>query len=171
MVTMGAGAKGEREFDVMFRRTLARAIAVARRIVGDPALAEDLAAEALARAYAHWPRLSRSERVEGWVFRVVTNLAIDHLRRRPPDVRVAGTSDEIDSLTLRLALAEAMSRLPRRQREVVALRYFSDLSEADVAGALGVSVGAVKSHHRRALDNLQRKLQGLPREDLFVARS
>ena len=155
----------------MFHRTLARTIAVARRIVGDPALAEDLAAEALARAYAHWPRLRRSEHAEGWLFRVVTNLAIDHVRRRPPDLRAEQVSDEIETLTLRLALVDALGRLPRRQREVVALRYFSDLSEVDVAGALGVSLGSVKTHHRRALDTLQRKFHDLPREELFVARS
>ena len=112
MVTMSGMADADDDFDAMFHRTLARATAVARRIVGDPALAEDLAAEAFARAYARWPRLRRSAHVEGWVFRVVTNLAIDHLRRRPPDVRAAGTADDIDTLTLRLALADAMSRLP-----------------------------------------------------------
>ena len=162
---------GDDAFDALFHRTVTRATGVARRIVGDPALAEDLVAEAFARAYARWPRLRRSDHVDGWVFRVVTNLAIDHLRRRPPDVRPVGAPDDMDTLTLRLALADAMARLPRRQREVIALRYFSDLSEADVAGALGVSVGAVKSHHRRAIDNLRRKLHDLPREDLFVARS
>lgn len=64
-----------------------------------------------------------------------------------------------------------MAHLPRRQREVIALRYFSDLSESDVAEAMGVSVGSVKSHHRRALDNLQHRFHDLPREDLFVAHS
>ena len=84
---MGVLGDGDDDFDAMFHRTLARAMAVARRIVGDPAVAEDLVAEAFARAYARWPRLRRSDHVEGWVFRVVTNLAIDHLRRRSPDVR------------------------------------------------------------------------------------
>jgi RNA polymerase sigma-70 factor (sigma-E family) len=160
---------GDEDFDVMFHRTLARAIAVARRMVGDPSLAEDLAAEAFTRAYARWPRLRSSGYVEGWVLRVVTNLAIDHLRRQPPNVPASHPIDGIEAATLRLALADAMARLPRRQREVVALRYFSDLSEADVAGTLGVSIGAVKSHHRRALDSLQLRFRDLPREDLFVA--
>jgi RNA polymerase sigma-70 factor (ECF subfamily) len=159
----------DQDFDAMFHRTLARAIGVARRMVGDPALAEDLAAEAFARAYARWPRLRATGYADAWVVRVVTNLAIDHLRRRAPSPQASRAVDGIEAATLRLALADAMSRLPRRQREVVALRYFSDLSEADVAGALGVSIGAVKSHHRRALDNLQSKFHDIPREDLFVA--
>lgn len=157
------------DFDEMFHRTLPRAQRLAQRLVGDAALAEDLAAEGLARAYARWSRLRSAPYVDAWLLRVVTNLAIDHLRRRPPAATPAPARNAIDELTLRLALAEAMARLPRRQREVVALRYFSDLSEADVAAAMGVSVGAVKSHHRRALDALQHRLHGLPREDLFVA--
>lgn len=164
-------ARVDEDFDEVFRRSVHRANAVARRMVGDPALAEDLAAEAFARAYARWPRLRRAPHVDAWVLRVVANLAIDHLRRRPPNVPERRPADPTDTLTLRLALSEALARLPRRQREVIALRYFSDLSEADIAAAMGVSVGSVKSHHRRALDALQHRFHDLPREDLFVAHS
>ena len=164
-------ASADEDFDEVFHRTVRRAHAVALRMVGDPALAEDLVAEAFARAYARWSRLRSVPYVDGWVLRAVANLAIDHLRRRPPAVAEPGTADPIDNVTLRLALNEAMARLPRRQREVLALRYFSDLSEVDIARAMGVSVGSVKSHHRRALDNLQHRFHDLPREDLFVAHS
>lgn len=158
------------DFDVMFRRNLPRAVALAERIVLEPALAEDLAAEAFARAYARWNRLRSADYVDGWVLRVVTNLAIDHLRRIRPAARSVEAPDAIDTMALRLALTEALTRLPRRQRQVIALRYFSDLSEADVARAMGVTVGAVKSHHRRALDTLRRHFGGHDREELFVAR-
>ena len=63
-----------------------------------------------------------------------------------------------DSTTLRLALADALRRLPKRQREAIALRYLSDLSEADTAAALGIAPGSVKVHVHRGLASLRDQL-------------
>ena len=93
---------------------------------------------------------------DGWVLRTVTNLAIDATRRRrrrlPPPA--APTTFE-DITASRLALTAAVRALPRRQREVVALRYLADLSEAEVAGAMRISEGSVKQHLHRGLHSLR----------------
>lgn len=151
----------EEAFDPLFRR----AFLVARRIVGDPTSAEDVAAEALARAFAHWTRIGAAPWREGWVVRVATNLAIDVVRGRSrlsdrpvehdPTSQTVGDDDIV---ALRVTLAAGLRRLPRRQREAVALRYLAGLSEAEVADALQVSVGSVKTHLHRGVHRLRTRL-------------
>jgi RNA polymerase sigma-70 factor (sigma-E family) len=147
-------------FDEAFDGLFASARAVARRLVGDGGEADDVAAEALARAFARWPKVRDLDYRDAWVMRVAANVALDTLRRArrtaPADAR--HESDPQDDAVTRLALAEALRRLPRRQRDVVVLRYLADLSEAEVAESLGVSAGTVKQHAHRALDALRRAL-------------
>ena len=137
------------EFEAVFFELYPRAVALAQRIVCDRA-------EAFARAYLRWARVSELAWRDGWVLRTVTNLAIDATRRRrrrlPPPV--APTTFE-DITASRLALTAAVRALPRRQREVVALRYLADLSEAEVAGAMRISEGSVKQHLHRGLHSLR----------------
>lgn len=148
---------GSPDFEVEFDRLFGRAYAVARRLTGDPSVAEDVAAEALTRTYVHWKRVRAFEYRDAWVARVATNLAINACRRRvPPPASV--TEDPSDATTLRIALVEALERLPRRQREAVALRYLADLSIDDVARALGVSSGTVKQSVHRALRTLRTQM-------------
>jgi RNA polymerase sigma-70 factor (sigma-E family) len=144
------------EFEEAFRELYPRAFGLAYRMLGNRAAAEDVAADAMAKALVRWNRLDR-DRVAGWVLRVAANGAIDVLRRKGRTL-VAGVIDLEDSTTLRLALAEALRKLPRRQREAVALRYLSDLSEADTAQALGISTGSVKTHVHRGLATLRDEL-------------
>jgi RNA polymerase sigma-70 factor (ECF subfamily) len=146
------------DFDAAFDRLLPRAEAMARRFIGDPVEAQDVAAEALTRAFTRWRYLGRAEHRDGWVLRVTANLCIDRLKRGVPRQPDRAPVDEHDSVLLRIALVEALRALPRRQREVIVLRYFSDLTEADVATALRVKVGTVKTHHHRALRTLQERL-------------
>lgn len=135
-----------------------RAFRLARRILGDPAAAEDVAAEALARAYARWPKVSVLPYRDGWVLRVAANLSIDRLRRHPAEQAVSPALLAEDALVLRLAITAALRTLPRRQREAVALHYLGDLTDAQVAEALGVSVGTVKTHIHRGLEALRSEL-------------
>ncbi|MGH9125955.1 MAG: sigma-70 family RNA polymerase sigma factor, partial [Acidimicrobiales bacterium] len=133
------GGRQDDSFEEAYRELFLRAARVAYRVLGDRAAAEDVAAEALARAYAHWPRISDLSYRDGWVLRVASNLAIDATRRRP--LAAAMASDPLDSAeaaTLRLALVEALRSLPRRQRQAVVLRYLSGLRADEVAAALGV---------------------------------
>ncbi len=167
----GGGRDGSDDgFREAFDRVLPLAEKVAYRLTGDRGLSEDLAAEALTRLYVSWWRLSAASHRDAWVVRVTTNLAMDALRRRRRSVPGSGavTTQMDDVVVLRVALADALRRLPRRQRQVVVLRYLSDLSEADVASALGVSTGAVKSHLHRALASLRASLQAQDDEDVEV---
>jgi RNA polymerase sigma-70 factor (sigma-E family) len=154
---MGAPRPDE-EFERVFDRLFPRAERLAQRILGDEAAAEDVAAEALARLCLHWARLRDAEYLDGWVLRVTANLAIDATRRRPLQFMARAQPMEDDAAALRLALIAAMRHLTRRQREVIALRYLSDLSEAAVAGALGISEGSVKTHTSRGLAALRARL-------------
>jgi RNA polymerase sigma-70 factor (sigma-E family) len=157
---MGSRGDPDDGFEEAFDGLFAAARAVARRLVGDGPAADDVAAEGLARAYARWSKVRDLDYRDAWVMRVTVNVALDTLRKsrrslpiEPPRVR-----DAVDDAVTRLALAEALRRLPRRQRDVVVLRYLADLSEADVAASLGVSAGTVKQHAHRALAALRRAL-------------
>ena len=132
---------------------------VAYRLSGDRSESEDVAQEAMTRAYLRWHRMSGY--ADAWVVRVSTNLVIGGWRRvgsrrahgAPPDV-AAADPDASD----RLALVAALRSLPRRQREVAVLRYLGDLSVEQTAGALGLSESAVKAHSARSLVALRRGL-------------
>jgi RNA polymerase sigma-70 factor (sigma-E family) len=149
-----------RSFDLAFEGLYRLAYRVAYRILGDRPEAEDVAQEALARVCLRWSRLH--DRPEGWVSRVASNLAIDryrHRRREPliPSGPIGVVDERIGE---RGDLVRALRRLSRRQREVVVLRYLADFSEAEVAVALGCSVGTVKTHSSRGLSALRRQLDG-----------
>jgi RNA polymerase sigma-70 factor (sigma-E family) len=149
--------RGESSFEEAFDRLFGRAYRHALRMVGGRELAEDLAAEALARTYAHWRRVSRYDHLDAWVLRVVTNLAIDAFaKRRVPTADRPIDPDE--AVVLRVTLAQALRALPARQRDAVVLRYLVDMSEADVAASLGIAPGTVKSHLHRAVEQLRRTL-------------
>lgn len=149
-----------------FDALLGRAYRVARRIVLSNQAAEDVAAETLARAYAHWRRIGDQPWREGWVVKVATNLAIDAVRKVQPivdeDVTERSVDAEQDDIAIRLALASALRALPRRQREVVALRHLAGFSEAEAAAALRISTGSVKTHLHRGLGALRTSLQTGP---------
>ncbi|HET6950625.1 MAG TPA: SigE family RNA polymerase sigma factor [Acidimicrobiales bacterium] len=165
-------------FEDRFGPLAALSYRVAYRLVGDRGEAEDLAQEALARAYGRWRSVCGYD--EAWVARVTTNLAIGRWRQRrlaaeraPLALRAAhgrrgalgaGTAAGVPSHAERVDLVRALRALPRRQREVVALRYLADRPEAEVAEVLGCSVGAVKQHAHRGLAALRERL-GRPDHD------
>lgn len=140
-------------FDDEFSDLAALAYRVAYRILGDRSAAEDIAQESLARAYLRWARISSYR--EAWVARVAGNLAIDQLRRRKISPSPAHQVDTEVMVIERIDLQRALLGLPKRQRDAVVLRYIADLSEADVAGALGCSPGTIKSHLSRGTSRLR----------------
>jgi RNA polymerase sigma-70 factor (sigma-E family) len=155
-------------FEDRFADLAALSYKVAFRLTGDRTVAEDLCQEALARAYGSWRRIGGYD--EAWVARVTSNLAIGRWRKdrrlvpgsagdRPgphgPALRVV--EEPVDP-AVRLELVAALRALPRRQRQVVALRYLADLPEAAVADALGCSAGTVKQHAHRGLASLRKRL-------------
>lgn len=136
------------DFEDAFPSVYGRAYGVAFVILGGRAEAEDIAAEVAARAFARWAAIGSY--AEPWVVRVAGNLAIDLVRRRRRSLpeRQEATVEEGGRLE-RLDLQRALLGLPKRQREVVVLRFIGDLPEAAVAEALGCSTGTVKSHSSR----------------------
>jgi RNA polymerase sigma factor (sigma-70 family) len=158
------------DFDQRAGALGALAYRVGYRILGEREDARDVTQETLARAYAHWSRVGPYD--EAWVTRVATNLALDAARARDrsrhPEraarVRRAAApgpapTDLAASVVQRRELVSGLRRLSRRQREVVAMRYLADLPEAEVAAALGCSVGTVKQHASRGLAALRKALE------------
>ena len=146
------------QFPVLFRA----AYRVAFRLTSSREEAADCAQEACARAYTDWKKLSRKGDVTPWVVRVSGNLAIDGWRRSQRARRVPPKSEAVSATAENLDLSKALDGLPRRQREVVVLRYIADLSEATVAETLGCSVGTVKTHASRGLAALRKQLEVAP---------
>jgi len=144
------------DYEAFFRRVFPRAVGLALRISGDRPSAEDAALEALAKAHVRWRKIGGARWREAWVMRVTVNEAIRHLPRpgplAPPPPAHA---DPTDAVVLRQTLSAALQSLPKRQREVIVLRYLVGLSEPEVATALGLSLGTVKTHLRRGLARLR----------------
>jgi DNA-directed RNA polymerase specialized sigma24 family protein len=145
-------------FDAAFPGLFSLAYQVAFRILADRGDAEDVAQETLARAVLRWRAVA--DKPGGWVAKVAANLAIDRYRRRRRTwlVRPLSVGALDPNVSLRLDLVRALHSLPRRQREVVVLRYLADWSEQDVATELGCSLGAVKAYGARGLGALRRGL-------------
>lgn len=155
-------ARADDEFRGFYERLQPRAVSVARRMVGSSAAAEDLAAEAFARAYSRWSKVASHPNPDAWLLRVVGNLSIDHIRRegRQPELRLdtARHDPAADDAAFRVDLVDALTRLSGRQQEVVVMRYIVDLTEEDVASTLGLTTGSVKTHLHRAAAKLRDEL-------------
>lgn len=161
-------AKGDDEFRQFYERMEPRAIAVANRLTGSSAVAEDVAAEAFARAFSRWAKVRSHPNPDAWLLRVVGNLAVDHVRheaRRPHITEQSRADLPGDEAALRVDVARALDSLSARQREVVVMRYLIDLTEDDVAVQLGLSTGSVKTHLSRASAKLRDQLGDAATED------
>jgi RNA polymerase sigma-70 factor (sigma-E family) len=151
----------EDDFAGCFEELYRVAYRAAYGILGDRTEAEDCAQEASARALVRWRRVH--DYAPAFVARVSINLALDRVRatqrtsrnRRGAD---ATTADRFELAARRRDLAIALAALPKRQREAVVLRYLVDLPEAETAGAMGCTVGTVKSTVSRGLDKLRTEL-------------
>ncbi|WP_422734366.1 SigE family RNA polymerase sigma factor [Micromonospora sp. WMMD558] len=140
-------------------------------LAGDWATAEDLLQTALTKTYLAWKRLGGIEAVEPYARRVMINTSTSWWRRRwhgerPTDVlpERAGV-DEIERQLDRDLLWRHLSALPARQRAVLVLRFYEDMSEAQTAALLDISPGTVKSQTSRALTTLRRRM-GVDAADL-----
>ncbi len=126
----------------------------------DRGLAEDLVQTALAKLYVAWPRLVRHGALHGYAKQVVVRAFLDERRRpwrreHPAAELPEGGADPYGAVDERDRLRRAVATLPPRQRAVVVLRVWEDLSVAETAAALGISEGAVKSQLSRAVDALR----------------
>ncbi|MFI7439361.1 SigE family RNA polymerase sigma factor [Nonomuraea indica] len=132
-------------------------------LTGDRHAAEDLVQSALTKTAARWRDLRDPAAIEGYVRRAMYHEQVSWWRRRsraaevstglPPDRAGEGHADAAD---LRLVMRAALARLTPRQRTMLVLRYFEDLSETEIARLLGVRVGSVRSQIYRSLDRLRK---------------
>lgn len=151
------GAEGA--YEDAYPELFLAAMRLAYRILRDRDAAEDVAAEALARTYARWRTVRVLEHRQAWVLRVAANLAIDVIRRRPAPPQLLIVDDFEDSAEWRVALGEALSSLPMRQREALVLHYFGGLSEVEASKAMGIEPSSVRTHVQRGLAALRRSLR------------
>ncbi|MFP3989337.1 SigE family RNA polymerase sigma factor [Streptomyces sp. E11-3] len=144
---------------------------------GDRHAAEDLLQIALMKVYGRWGRI---EQPEAYIRQVMYRQQVNRwrLRRHRAETTVSvlpesgGTADTAEDSALRIALWAALGRLTKRQRTVVVLRYFEDLSETEVAALLGCAVGTVRSTAHRSLARLRKLVPELgPEESREQARS
>jgi RNA polymerase sigma-70 factor (sigma-E family) len=137
-------------------------------LVHDVGTAEEIVQDCFVAVHAKWNRLHDPDKALAYLRQSVVNRSRSHLRhlsvvrrhaeREVPREPVAGADHTAYDLDRRATVLEALRRLPRRQREVLALRYYLDLSEAEIADTLQISRGAVKSHASRGAAALRAAL-------------
>lgn len=136
----------------------------ARSLTANPSDAEDLLQTALTKTFVAWERIEDHRALDGYVRRALLNTRTSQWRKRKvdefaceeiPEPDPVPAPDPAEAQVLRDAMWRAVLRLPARQRAMVVLRYYEDLSEAQTAEVLGVSVGTVKSAVSRALAKLR----------------
>ena len=155
-----AGVPG---FEAFVRESSTSLLQVAFLLVGDRGEAEDLLQVALVRTASHWPAAMAAPRQ--YARQVLVNLAKNHWRdraRRPP--RADGSGEELrvppadEGLGTCDEMARLLAQLPMEQRKVLVLRYYEDLSLAEIAAVLGCREGTVKSRCHRAVSALRIRL-------------
>jgi RNA polymerase sigma-70 factor (sigma-E family) len=164
----GAGdavnARERQQFEEFMTSRWAGLVRLAYGLTGDRSLAEDLAQSTLASAYASWWRVRRADDPDAYVRRILINASKSRWRRGRVPEQAAGPPAEVPDqaekdpavvIGERSALLQALGALPPRQRAVVVLRYWEDLSDAQTAALLGCSASTVRSQAARALAKLR----------------
>jgi RNA polymerase sigma-70 factor (ECF subfamily) len=155
----------ERSFEAFYAGAyppVLRSLALALR---DSSLAEEVAQEAFIRAFVRWHRVRAMERPQGWVYIVAVRIAFRRKRSEPStDARVDIEPPFADTVVTRATVRAALEQLPERQRVAVVLRYLADLSLAEVADAMDIALGTVKSTLHAALGRLGVELSRVPEE-------
>lgn len=162
--------RGSRDasFEVAVTAHAQKLTALARLLTRDRADADDLVQSTFERAFSRWSRV-RSPTEEAYLRRIMINLAVDEYRRRGrrPEVLVGepetGGHDPYAAVDDRAALVDLVRRLPARQRAIVVLRYWADLSEREIAAELSIAPGTVKSQAAKALRHLRDETVGTTR--------
>lgn len=162
------GVGSEEVLGAVFFERYSSLVGLARLLLDRREEAEEVVQEAFARTLEGWDRLRSPDDPYPYVRRAVVNLARSGLRRRVVARRfvlssadTAGADVAVIASESRTEVLDAVRALPRRQREVVVLRYFEDCSTASTAEALGITEGAVKTHLHRAMASLEQRLEEL----------
>lgn len=150
---------GERAaFNEFVHARLPKLLRFGHALTGDPHSGADLVQDALERAMLAWSRIDAKEDPEGYVRRIMVNRNVSIWRRhrkerltdRMPENASSSPANERDD-----GLWEAIKQLPVKQRAVIVLRYYEDLSEVQIAATMGCSTGTVKSQASRAMAKLR----------------
>jgi RNA polymerase sigma factor (sigma-70 family) len=157
-------------FDDLYRQSRDDVYAYAAGLLRDPSAAEEVTATAFERAYRRRDRYdARRGNPRAWLFGIARNAALDELRRRkrqgtlttePVDSAAPSGADGIERSERRLLLAAALERLVPRERELVALKFFAGLSNAEIAGALGIGESNVGTKLHRIVAKLREACDG-----------
>lgn len=148
-------AGADSSFRDFYQARIAALSRVAYLLTGDAHLAEDLLQQALIRVASRWERVLASGDPEPYVRKVLYHQHISWWRRSRRESASAGElpetvqADHASAVVVTLSLRQALARLAPRQRAVLVLRFYEDLSDEQVAAALGCSVNTVKRHARR----------------------
>jgi RNA polymerase sigma-70 factor (ECF subfamily) len=150
------------EFADFYRTSRDSCLRAVYAVVGDRHLAEELVAESFARALLHWGTVSRHPAPAAWVVRTALNARVSWWRKRRREVPLAtygdGPPSAADEPGMGPDVMDAVRQLPRRQREVLALRIFLDLDTRQTATILGISANTVAVHLFRAVAQLRERL-------------
>ena len=181
---LGESRRDRKEFDALVRRFHRQAYNIAYRIAGNHADAEDLTQEAFLRAYRFFDRYNRQMPFENWLYRIISNVFIDEVRKRPKakthsldqpianggetDVRLELPDFSCDPETMMLQtqlqepLQRALNALPVDFRQTVILADVEGMSYEEIAETMGCSLGTVRSRLHRGRKMLRNRLQLYP---------
>jgi len=155
----------EGDFEELYRARYVGLVRLAGLLVGDFSVGEEVAQDAFARLVD-----ARDVREPyAYLRATVVNLSRSRIRRAilARRHRVAHAATAVDpasgpeGVATQITVRDELARLPRRQREAVVLRYYAGMTDAEIAGALGVSVGSVKTHLHRAMTTLTERMEAL----------
>jgi RNA polymerase sigma-70 factor (ECF subfamily) len=151
-------------YEAFFKAEYRNLVALGAAMTGSLELAQDLAQDAMARAYQQWAKVSQYERAGAWTRRVLINFAIDANRRRGSETRALNRLPAAPSPMMIDEGSDewwgAVRRLPDRQRAAVTLYYLEDMSIAEVAHILDIAEGTVKASLSKARAALAAALKG-----------
>ncbi|MBI3921592.1 MAG: sigma-70 family RNA polymerase sigma factor [Armatimonadetes bacterium] len=167
-------------FDVLVERYRQRVVGLTTRMLGDPARGEELAQEAFLRAFTRLALYDPARPFHTWLFRIAANLCLNQLRdEKPPGAMVSLDDDErgrdlpspspspaevAETHALQRSVRTAIQSLPAHYRAAVVMRYVAGLDYSEIAEALQLPMGTVKTHLFRAKELLRERLRGLVEE-------
>ena len=158
------------EFTSFYEREATRLVRTVTLVTGEAALAEEVVAEAFARAWSRWPKVRTHARPDAWIMRVAINESRSRFRRRALERRLAHRVARPEHVTdpdpvVAQPLWDAVALLGRRERTLIALRYVAGLPQAEIAEILGIPPGTVASGLHRARRTLEDTLSPTHEEE------
>lgn len=166
--SQASGWSADEALELLYAAHWRRLVRLGVLLVHDVGTAEEIVQDCFLAVHARWNRLHDPDRALAYLRQSVVNRSRSHLRhlsvvrrhtaRQAPPEPAAGADHAAYDQARRTTVLDALRRLPRRQREVLALRYYLDLTEAEIADTLQISRGAVKSHASRGAAALRLEL-------------